>query len=345
MMQKKNLAVAVVAALAFPAVAAADSSVTLSGTLQTQVVAYSGDFGMDSNVQMNDAGGVVLRGDNAGPNRITLDVAHDLGGGLTALARYNTDFNVANAGQELDQRDSYVGLSGDFGTITAGRQDTPYNTAGRDPLNATFLQGRMNGVRAMPANGWGNGGFLNNVIKYENQWGMTEFSGALLLDPVDDSDTGVSARLGFDLGTTEVYGAFTYADDHSQFNTPSPNRARLFKLGVDWSNGPWRLMAEIENGDSEMTDGTTVDDNTVVFVSGTYSLGDIDLVLNLGHNRSHSDDVNSGENLNHAAFAAKYHFSNQVMAYAGVGYVDDKGFDDGDGDDGHALGAGMRVSF
>ncbi|PYG02526.1 putative porin [Thioalkalivibrio sp. ALE21] len=355
-MKKKILAVAVAGAFAVPAFANADSSVTLSGTLQTQIVGY-GSYtdgagnDIDSNVNMADAGGVMARGDGAGPNRLTFDVEHDLGGGLTALARYNTDFNVANARQGLVQRDSYVGLAGDFGTITAGRQATPYNTAGRDQMNATFLQARTNAGRAGPLGGLGNGSFLNNVVAYSNDWGMVNFAGGVVIDNNDDSDSALSARLGFNvMEDLEIYGAYTHADDHSQVTSflqgINPNwtagDARLGKIGVDWSQGPWSVMAEHERIDIETLGGNTVQDTREYFVQGGYSMGQIDFVLSLGHT---DDRSAAGNDSDYVGFATKYNFSNSVMAYAGIGYLDDDAMDSGNGDDTTSVGAGMRVSF
>ncbi|WP_018934829.1 porin [Thioalkalivibrio sp. ALJ24] len=381
-MKKKILAVAVAGAFAVPAFAHADSSVTLSGTLQTQVVGYGSWGDADSNVEMADAGGIVARGDGAGPNRITFDVNHDLGGGLSAIARYNTDLNVSSAGG-LSDRDTYVGLSGDFGTVTVGRQATPFNTAGRDPLNATFLQARMNAGRTGPLGGLGNGGFLDDAIAYSNDWGMVNFAGALVLDPADDSDTALSARVGFNvMDGLEIYGAYTHADDHSFVANQLDGNAgefvdlirgwadiigvsgalddldgdgtsiedallvgagdaRLGKIGADWSQGPFRVVGEVEHVDIETAAGNTVADYEAYFLSGSYTMGQLDFVLNLGH----TDNTGGSNGRDYVGFATKYNFSNNVMAYAGVGYLDDRGFNDGEGEDTTSVGAGMRVSF
>ena len=340
-MQKKILAMAVAGAFAAaPALASADNAVTLSGNLQTQVVAYGSFAGMDSNIEMNDAGGVVTRGDNGNPNRITLDVNHDLGGGLTAIARYNTSFSV-NSNSGFGARDAYVGLSGDFGTVTAGRQATPFNTAGRDALNGTFLQGRFNAGRTAPLGGLGNGSYLNNVLAYSNDWGMVNFVGGVVLDQQDDSDSALSARVGFNvMEDLEIYGAYTHADDHSQvtsFLQQEAGDARLGKIGVDWSQGPWGVMFEHEVVDVETAGGATVMDNREYFAQGSYSMGQLDFVLSLGHT---DNRMTGGNDSDYVGFGTKYNFSNNVMAYAGVGYLDVDNVDDAT-----SVGAGMRVGF
>ena len=50
-----------------------------------------------------------------------------------ALNSYNAAPSTANGGLG-NQRDTFVGLSGGFGTVIAGRHDTPYKMAGSSDL-------------------------------------------------------------------------------------------------------------------------------------------------------------------------------------------------------------------
>jgi len=354
-MKKQILAAAVAGAFAVPALAAADSSVTLFGTMQTQVVYHDAEdlTGDDAGFRMHDAGGVGDPGDGANPNRIGVRVAHDLGGGLTGLAKIEqnvTSTRGFDSGVDEDDdgelslgsgaRDVYVGLDTDFGTFLAGRMATPFNTAGKDPLNATFMQARNNWGRTSPLGGLGNGSYVDRALAYGNDFGPVSFLGAVVMDNEDDSNSAFSARLSFDAGPAEIYGAFTNADDHSLVFGEGDNDgdAQLMKIGVDWSDGPFRVVAEIDDVEV-IEDGAAggVDHNSY-FVSGTYTMGRNDFVLNVGF----TDHDNDAEDLNISA-AVKHNLSNRVMAYAGLAYVDE---DDGDNsEDGFAVGGGMRVSF
>ncbi|WP_018872122.1 porin [Thioalkalivibrio sp. ALJ16] len=331
-MKKQILAVAVAGAFAVPAFAAADTNVTLFGQIQSQAVydsvSIDGQADPSSELRIRDAGGALGGLDGAGPNQFGVNIRHDLGNGLTAIAKIEQDFTV-NGSNDFSARDRFVGLSGDFGTVRMGRMATSYTTAGKDPLNATFMQGRLNGGRVGPFGGLGNGSYLNDTIAYSNSFGMVSLVGMAHVNNGDNSDSAYSARLNFDLGDIDLYAAYMYADDYASIDDPFDtsndpdsfglNKARLAKLGVDWSSGPFRLVGEYENVRVDI-DGlpARVADSDVFFLSGTYTMGRNDFVLNLGHTR------NSGSNNNtdYVALGMKHNFSNRVMAFAGVAYTD-----------------------
>ncbi|WP_018880746.1 porin [Thioalkalivibrio sp. ALE30] len=347
-MKKQILAVAVAGAFAVPAFAAADSNVTLFGQLQTQIVHHSasGDGGtFDSGFRQHDAGGLGSPRDNGGPNRIGVMVNHDIGNGLTALAKFETDFQTGastnpsdEAGFNGGQRDIYVGLDGNFGRVIAGRMSSSYSTAGKDPLNATFMQGRANGARLGGDGGFGNGSYVDRGVRYSNSFGMVSLDVGMFIDNGDDSDTAFSGRLNFDLGDVDLYVAHADAGDYEGRDS----RSRNTKVGADWSTGPFRLVGEVEDISRDSVGGLSTDVNTY-FLSGTYTMGRNDFVLNLGHARRDNDG-----NIDYAAIAVKHNFSNRVMAFAGVGYAseDDGAIGPDTGDLSFTgVGGGMRVSF
>jgi predicted porin len=350
-MKKQILAVAVAGAFAVPAFAAADTSVTLFGQLQTQVVHHSasgddGEFNSGFRVHDGDAAGNF--GDRANANRIGVMINHDLGNGLTALAKIEQNVTTGD-GFNSGARDVYVGLDGNFGKVLAGRMASPYVTAGKDPLNATFLQARTQGGRLPPLGGLGEGSYLDNGIAYSNSFGIVGLNVAAFVDNGDDSNTAYAGRLNFDLNPVELYIAHNQADDY--FDHPAGGGDfRASKIGADWRAGPFRLVGEATDFKWEDDMGETVADGNTYFLSGTYTMGRNDFVLNLGHTR-----LDDGNNTDYAALAVKHNFSNRVMAFAGVAYnsTDDAGgnFVEGEGYDGSSdlrftgVGGGMRVSF
>ncbi|WP_018877872.1 porin [Thioalkalivibrio sp. ALE28] len=348
-MKKQILAVAVAGAFAVPAFAAADTNVTLFGQLQTQIVHHSGsgDGGtFNSGFRQTDAGGLGFGlGDGSGPSRIGVMVNHDLGNGLTALLKMESSATTQDAFGAA--RDNYVGLDGDFGRVIAGRMSSSYSTAGKDPLNATFMQGRANGARLGGLNGFGNGSYVNRGVRYSNSFGIVSLDAGVFIDNADDSDTAYSARLNFDLNPVELYIAHSQADDFvGEGRGPSPvfGDFRASKVGVDWSTGPFRLVAEVEDFDWDDASPTGSNRGNTYFVSGTYTMGRNDFVLNLGHTRLKDGDPNT----DYAAIAVKHNFSNRVMAFAGVGYTstDDAAIGPDTGDLSFTgVGGGMRVSF
>lgn len=359
-MKKQILAVAVAGAFAVPAFAAADTNVTLFGQLQTQIVHHnaSGDSdNFNSGFRVHDAGAAGDPRDNANPNRIGVMVNHDLGNGLTGLAKIEQNV-TSRDGFDSGARDVYVGLDGNFGRVTLGRMGTPYSTAGKDPLNATFMQGRTNGGRLGPNGGLANGSYLNNGLAYSNSFGMVSVNVAAFVDNADDSDTIFAGRLNFDLGPVDLYVAHINADDAdvatgSNLDGPSwtdMGEYRSTKVGADWRSGPFRVVGEVEDFKWErLNQANPENKGNTYFLSGTYTMGRNDFVLNLGHTRR--DDR---PNTDYAAIAVKHNFSNRVMAFAGVGYnsTDDSTLNtEGEviADTGSlsftGVGGGMRVSF
>ncbi|WP_019571197.1 porin [Thioalkalivibrio sp. ALMg3] len=351
-MKKQILAVAVAGAFAVPAFAAADSNVTLFGQLQTQIVHHSGSNAgtFEDGFRQHDAGGLGNAADGSGPNRLGVMVNHDLGNGLTALAKLEGDFQTGTGRGEDDtsgfnsgNRDIYVGLDGNFGRVIAGRMSSSYSTAGKDPLNATFMQARANGARLGGDGGFGNGSYVDRGIRYSNSFGMVSLDLGVFLDNSNDSDTAFSGRLNFDLGAVDLYVAHVNADGYGSGPNVSGGDYANTKIGADWKSGPFRVVGEFEDADR----GGNNQDFQTVFLSGTYSMGRNDFVLNIG--MMDRDDNNDRE---YVALAVKHNFSNRVMAYAGVGYAsqDNLGMDSAGNMNGSdisftGVGGGMRVSF
>jgi predicted porin len=139
-MKKSLLAVAVAAAL--PAVAQAQSSVTLYGILDASVE-WSND---SANSAINDATGVVTAADstlrlsgggaaNQSGSRFGVRGVEDLGGGLKAVFTIEHRLDVSDGGTSgglvnanstrFWNGQAWVGLEGGWGRLTAGRQYTP----------------------------------------------------------------------------------------------------------------------------------------------------------------------------------------------------------------------------
>lgn len=128
-MKKHMIAAAVSAAFAVPAAA----QVTVSGTLD--ISAYE-----TLKVESGQAPGAAptefklsgSRNDGAtsgafATSELKFDSKEDLGGGLSAFARFSQQLNVNGGG--MTGRDGYIGLSGTFGKVQVGRMNTAINGA------------------------------------------------------------------------------------------------------------------------------------------------------------------------------------------------------------------------
>ncbi|MDH5392684.1 MAG: porin [Gammaproteobacteria bacterium] len=167
-MKKTIIAAAIAAGMAAPMAANADV------TVYSQL--YSG---------INQAGGDaagVTQNDNDGRGRIGFKTSEELGGGMTAFAKFEiqVDVNdtVAAGGCNKDtdntqsvfcQRDSFVGVKAGWGAVSMGRMHGAYKTAGGvkfDPFVATALQARGNGGMAKGA--YASNGFISQLVQYKS---------------------------------------------------------------------------------------------------------------------------------------------------------------------------------
>jgi len=135
----------VASACAFGAVqcAHAQSSVTLYGVLDASI--------LYTNKSLNSTGGnggsaVALADAGQQATRFGMRGVEDLGGGMKALFVLESGFSIAsgafsNGNRNLFGRQAYVGLSSDYGTVTAGLQFSPFNRASynTEPANTSFF--------------------------------------------------------------------------------------------------------------------------------------------------------------------------------------------------------------
>lgn len=105
--------------------AAEEPSVTISGILGVGVASVSGAQQGTSNYAAGHE--VKMAQDSKVPTRLVFRGNEDLGNGMSALFILDKGFNVDDGTETLGGafRESYVGLRGDFGTVTVGRQFHP----------------------------------------------------------------------------------------------------------------------------------------------------------------------------------------------------------------------------
>ena len=175
-MQKKLIALAV-AGLASTA-AFAQTNVTIYGIVD---YGYSYRFdarGADSlvnGVSLNKPGSSSqLNGGQQSGNRLGFKGTEDLGNGLKAVFLMEQGFNLdTGAVQDTStffNRQAYVGLSGNFGTVVGGRLYTPHYTfvSGLDPFGAGTV-GRYNNVYSPGAAATGvTGGTFMDPVRVDN---------------------------------------------------------------------------------------------------------------------------------------------------------------------------------
>jgi predicted porin len=195
-MNKRLLAVAVAGALAAPAAAFAQSSVTISGVFKAS---FEGIKYSNSALANNSISGV---GDDS--SRILFNVVEDLGGGLQAIGQY--DFRgTTDVGGLSAAGNDHVGLrSKTWGRIFIGRQDLHYfnresELTVRGSLRADSIS--LLAYASAGATAIANASRTPNVVHYTTpNWGGFTMIVAYSSSPVgagtQDGDLGTGIRKG-----------------------------------------------------------------------------------------------------------------------------------------------------
>ncbi|MDB5776075.1 MAG: porin [Herbaspirillum sp.] len=112
-------------AFALAGTASAQSSVTISGIIGVGISSTSGAQQGASNYAAGNQ--VKMAQDSKVPTRLVFRGTEDLGDGMSALFLLDKGFNVDDGTETLGglYRESYVGLKGNWGTATFGRQFHP----------------------------------------------------------------------------------------------------------------------------------------------------------------------------------------------------------------------------
>lgn len=136
-MNKSILALALLATVSTGALA--QTNVSIYGIVDAGLVRESGPADSVTKISSGVASG----------SRLGFRGKEDLGGGLAAIFQLESGFNIdtgaSGQGGILFGRQAFVGLASKFGTVTLGRQYTPYYKTLRDlgdPFGAVSLAGR-----------------------------------------------------------------------------------------------------------------------------------------------------------------------------------------------------------
>jgi predicted porin len=167
-MKKTLVALAALAATA----SFAQSSVTLYGRADASFGSYKeGVTGAKSQLRINDGAGAGLSGSRWG-----LRVSEDLGGGLKANVVIEAGLNIDNGtpgqGGLVYGRQSFIGLSGGFGSFSMGRHYTAYDDlrGGTDLFGHSSFSTNLYGFGNTSAGNVGDGGNyagrVDNSLRY-----------------------------------------------------------------------------------------------------------------------------------------------------------------------------------
>lgn len=243
------------------------SSVAEMAAAQTNVTIYGVvDMGLDRQAG-GVAGNVVKMSSGIGSgSRLGFKGTEDLGGGLSALfvleSGFQADTGALGQGGLLFGRQSYVGLKGDMGTVTLGRQYTPLISSliEVDPFLTGFAPTAANlfSMGSPPAMGVLR---MNNAIKYALP----------ATGPISGQVTYALGEVAGHLGTSAQYGgSLAYIDGpvtlrithFSAKNATAAGTAKTTMLSGKYTFGAFILHGAVAKNTDTLIN-TTFNKNTV----------------------------------------------------------------------------------
>jgi predicted porin len=279
-MKMKMLAVAAGLSAGFSAMA--QTSVTLHGVVNASVRYQTGltsTYGRSPLNRTAVASGV-------GPtSRWGLRGSEDLGGGLRALFNLESGIVVgtgasANATTFFD-RAFIVGLSGGWGTVTAGRQNTlvadsvgvvdsiGLRFVGLNPnIQVTSLTGHQLGIEFGATASTASSNRINNSVKYSKPFGPV-VARAMYSFGETPGDTSKQNSTG--LGLDYITPALSVTSAYTQFRDENDRDLKAANLGASWLALPsLRVMANAGYNRGE-TSATAVARNRLLSAGVNYA--------------------------------------------------------------------------
>ena len=325
-MKKTLVAVAALAASA----AFAQSSVTLYGVAD----AYFGSEKIDGVTSQT-----VVNSGGLSQSRIGLSVKEDLGAGLSAFAIIEGNVALDQGAGATANRKSIVGLSGGFGAVSLGQQQTPMQDVLENVIDAQGNSAFSTVNASAAGNVAASGATLftyGNSVRYDSP-NFDGFSGAVQIGlgenknqavgaTSNSADRGVSLNVKYENGPLGV--VFAYQNDKATTDgfVPAPPApavpgtkvdTEITALGGYYDFGVAKLNLGYVNGKATVTDlalattgstkgrtinvGVTVPVDAFTFV-GQYSQAEINDVA--GNSKSF-------------ALEGRYALSKRTTAYAG----------------------------
>jgi predicted porin len=261
---KKILAVAIATAFAAPAFAAT-SNVDIYGKLHASVNFYS-----------DEPTGISNLGITSNASRIGFKGSEDLGGGLKGIWQIESSLNLDEQTGTLAARNSFLGLSGGFGTALLGNHDTPLKLVGRKVDLFGDTQGDSRNVMA-----GGSDLRAKNVVAYISP-NFSGFSGAFAYstDPVVNGANGGEGddlsvyNLNVEYGNGPIYVGFGYGDGDGH---EAIGAGTHYRLAGSFSFGDFKIVGQYDSLEDDNTNPAATNylngDYDAWMVGGAFKMG------------------------------------------------------------------------
>ncbi len=251
---KKILAVAIASAFAAPAFAAT-ANVDIYGRINTAVSFMMDEADGQSSMQVTNFG-----------SRLGFKGSEDLGGGLKGIWQIESSINTEEGNGGLSARNSFLGLSGGWGTVLAGKHDTPLKLVGRkvDLFGDTFADSRN-------VLGGGSDTRASNVVAYAtpNLSGFsamaaytTDLVGSNSNPDLEDLDAW---NVNAEYANGPIYVGFAYGDGDAHDFIGFEEQ---WRLAGSFSFGDFKVVGQYDN-----TGVDGYDDYTAWMLGGSWKMG------------------------------------------------------------------------
>lgn len=363
-MNKKLLTLAIGAAIAAP-MTVAQADVKVYGAAQVEVARVKND---GTATVLNVVGGTEET--NAIDNkrgRFGIAADEDLGGGMKGLAKFeynmdtsdNNDNAVANI--PFSARDSYVGMSGGFGTLRLGRSGSPYKQSGvaLDPFVTTTLEARNNFGMSGNNDGYGvlfaHNSFVSNGIFY-----TTPSLGGVMINAyvgvdgtgAESGGLGQGAQSNGDLSVVASWKggpANVFLGYNKLANTTDGSEPTAAKVGASFKLGNMHNIAvQYEMVDTGKTGGiydTYGAEADYLFLSYTLTLGNFSLIPQAGAMTTNGGTLGDQQG-NYLVLGGIYKMSKTFRMFGGYrGTTLEQGGVVSDTRDESVITVGMRKDF
>lgn len=221
-------------------------------------------------------------------SRIGFKGSEDLGGGLKGL--WQIEQGLGGSGvtggmggaTSIASRNTFVGLGGAFGTVLAGRHDTPYKLAGSADVFGDTLADATGGAAGSII---GDNGFdlrADRALAYISP-DFSGFHAAVAIVPGASADNELTDAYSLALvyGNGPLKVTFGY-EDHNNIAEET-----AMKLNGSYNFGDLTVGATYETQDREDAGGEDVD---AYLISATYGMGPITLAAQFGDKSEDGDD-------------------------------------------------------
>jgi predicted porin len=306
-MQKKIIALAIAAALTAPAMAFAEATVYGKANLSIDMV---NDGAVTNSGSTNQ-----LTSNNS---RLGFKGSEDLGGGLKAVwqIEHGLTFDGAGAMGGAGLRNTFVGVSGGFGTVLVGRHDTPYKLGGSADV---FVDTAADAQKSTGIIGSGNfDARVTGTIAYISP----DFSGfhfAVATVPGESTAAGTNANdLADAYSVVGVYkngplNASLAWEDHNDITDET-----AWKANVGYAFGDLTVGATYEaQSDVYGVQGRNKD---AWLVSAAYAMGPISLLAQYGDRNDDASNATAGQagsgDLTRWTLGVGYALSKRTNVYA-----------------------------